>query len=241
MFTLGFNLNETIGILHRFWWWCVDYAEDGDLRKHNDGRIALAVGLNGEAGKAFVDAMVRSGWIDREPYFRVHDWWEYIGLFLQRKYGKKHPEKWQRIKELYASCTTSVQQLAQPNQPNQPNLKDSPVGQPLKQQSPYKVDLKAVDLAIGEPAKHKLYNHLIKVFDARGWPVVGEFPQKIFSEVAKIVKGYDPERIFPYFEKSLKKFINENSEWISGEAKKGIETHSNVSDLISGVLVGKEI
>lgn len=94
------DVDVTIGKLFRFWWWCVDYAEDGDLRKHNDARIAMAVGLNGIYGKEFVDAMVKSGWIDRDPYFRVHDWWDCIGKFLEIKYKQK-PEKYQRVRMLY--------------------------------------------------------------------------------------------------------------------------------------------
>lgn len=118
---MGWDLDVTLGKLFRFWWWCVDYCEDGDLSKLNDDDIGDAVGLAGEDATKFVEAMVESCWIDRAPYFRVHDWWDYIGLFLQRKYGNKKPEKWRRVKELYSGCTSSVQQLAQPNQPNQPN------------------------------------------------------------------------------------------------------------------------
>lgn len=104
---MGWDLDTTIGKLFRFWWWCVDYAEDGDLRRHNENRIAVAVGLQNKDGKKFIDAMIQAGWIDNEPYFRVHDWWDYIGLFMQRKYGEKHREKWERIKQLYNDYTTT--------------------------------------------------------------------------------------------------------------------------------------
>lgn len=100
MNTMQWDVDQTIGKLFRFWWWCVDYAEDGDLGKHNDARIAASVGLNGVYGKEFVEAMVQSGWIDRDPYFRVHDWWDCIGKYLQIKY-KQHPEKWRKVQELY--------------------------------------------------------------------------------------------------------------------------------------------
>jgi len=119
MCSMGWSLNETIGALHRFWWWCVDYTEDGDLRKHNDARIALSVGLNAESGKHFVDAMCQSGWIDREPYFRVHDWWDYVGLFLQIKY-KHNPSKWKKIRSKYKNRSNnrsdnSIPNLTKPN------------------------------------------------------------------------------------------------------------------------------
>lgn len=117
---MGWSLDETIGKLHRFWWWCVDYAEDGDLRKHNDSRLAAAVGLNGDAGGQFVESMVKSCWIDRQPYFRVHEWWTYFGRFLQIKY--KHNQcRWRRIQELYQNGSENGSLNHIPNQPNQPN------------------------------------------------------------------------------------------------------------------------
>ena len=101
---MGWDLDTAVAKLHRFWWWCVDYAETGDLRKYNDAMIGGAVGLNGDMARSFVEAMVESRWIDREPYFRVHNWWKYIGKFLQIKY-KHQSEKWQEVRKLYAECS----------------------------------------------------------------------------------------------------------------------------------------
>lgn len=115
---MGWDLDTTVGKLHRLWWWCVDYAEDGDLRKHNDARIGAAVGLNGEASKRFIEAMVASGWVDRKPYFRIHDWWDHIGLFLQSKY-KRYPDKWKRVRGLYqGNRSRNGSSTRKPNQPN---------------------------------------------------------------------------------------------------------------------------
>jgi hypothetical protein len=102
MALMGWDLDTTIGKLHRFWWWCVDYAEDGDLRKHNESRLGAAVGITDpDEAKRFVRAMVDSKWIDDEPFMRVHDWWDYIGLFLQRKYGSKKKDRWESIQGMY--------------------------------------------------------------------------------------------------------------------------------------------
>jgi len=118
---MTWDLDTTIGKLFRFWWWCVDYAEDGDLRKHNDARIASAVGLNGCYGKEFVENMVKSGWIDRNPYFRVHDWWDYIGKFLQIKY-KQNPDKWRHVQNCYLNGSMNViHNTTKPTIPNQHN------------------------------------------------------------------------------------------------------------------------
>ena len=122
--------DTVLGKLHRFWHWTMKYAEDGDLRKFNDGQLCRAVGFNDiKLGKTFIESMVKACWLDREPYFRVHDWWDYAGKYLQGKY-KRSPEKWQRIKNLCKGLpennngTTTEQQpltyLTKPNQPNQP-------------------------------------------------------------------------------------------------------------------------
>jgi hypothetical protein len=119
---MGWNKSEAIGYLIRFWWWCVDYAEDGDLRPHSAQRIATAVDLTGDTADKFVPAMIETGWIDEQPYFRVHDWWSYIRNFLMRKYWRT-PRKWRRVRRLYGSsrdtnCEThseSVPNLTIPN------------------------------------------------------------------------------------------------------------------------------
>lgn len=155
----------TIGRLLTFWWWCVDYAEDGDLRRHNDVRIGAAVGLNDVDARQndenptnstkFVSAMIKAGFIDKKPYRRVHDWWDYIGNYLQSKY-KRTPEKWQKVRSLYLSCTgynTGAVRVTQPDtnlptyQPNnQPTkLTNPPTEQPHQTLINRFLDLKAVD------------------------------------------------------------------------------------------------
>lgn len=98
---MGWNLDETVGKLHRFWWWCVDYAEDGSLDGYNNTQLGSAVGIQGEEKtRVFVENMVTARWLDRKPYFRVHNWWKYIGYFLQVKY-KANPERWKSIRGRY--------------------------------------------------------------------------------------------------------------------------------------------
>jgi hypothetical protein len=122
---MEWDTNFTVGTLHRFWWWCMKFAQDGDLRRHNASRLAAAVGLPNIQADKFVEAMVQTGWLDTIPYFRVHDWWQYTGLFLQRKYSRT-PQIWQKIRDSYVppantsaieldescSCTPAVQQEA---------------------------------------------------------------------------------------------------------------------------------
>jgi hypothetical protein len=110
--TMGWNIYECIGRLHAFWWWCVDHCEDGDLRRYNDEVLASSVALNGEEAKRFVEAMVAGcgngeAFVERQPYFRLRNWWKFAGRFLKGKY-KDNPSKWQKIKELYDEGTPSV-------------------------------------------------------------------------------------------------------------------------------------
>ncbi len=125
---MGWDVDQCVAKLHRLWWWCVDYAEDGDLRKHNDDRIARAVGLNGgNDATRFVEGLVTARWLDREPYFRIHDWWDYYGHFLRGKYSKT-PEKWQRIRDLYSpsvnhTVTARLPFTTEPNQTKQNKTK----------------------------------------------------------------------------------------------------------------------
>ena len=90
---LNVDYDSALGKLHRFWYWCADYAEDGDLRKHGIETISDSLAYDAQT-------LITARLVDEHPYIRVHDWWEYCGTYLQIKY-KKTPEKWQRIRELY--------------------------------------------------------------------------------------------------------------------------------------------
>lgn len=130
MSAMGWDLDMTIGKLHRFWWWCVDYAPDGQLDRFNDDILGTSVGLNGgEESSKFVRAMKQAGWIDSQP-FRVHDWWDHIGRFLQVKY-KSTPDKWRNIKDLYTTTVqTKVVTTVQSRTTNQPTNQPKPTNQP---------------------------------------------------------------------------------------------------------------
>ncbi len=100
---MGWHKYETVGRLHAFWWWCVDYAEDGRLDKYNEAILGAAAGLAGDDCGLFVRAMKESRWLDTDPFLRIHDWFTYFGRFLQVKY-KGNPDRWKSVKESYESC-----------------------------------------------------------------------------------------------------------------------------------------
>lgn len=100
MASMEWELHEAVGRLQLFWWWCVDHAEDGDLTKFKPHHLAIAAGLSPVEGEKFMKGMVEAGFIDLEPGFRLHDWWDYFGTFLRKRYSKR-PEVWQRVRDLY--------------------------------------------------------------------------------------------------------------------------------------------
>lgn len=78
---LGVRLPEAVGILHCLWWWCIDYAPDGDLTKHDAEDIALACEWEGEP-KDIIEHLTSCGFIDNGDGLRLHDWDEYGGALV---------------------------------------------------------------------------------------------------------------------------------------------------------------
>jgi hypothetical protein len=112
---MGWDVDQTIGKLHRFWWWCLNFAATGDLRGKNDAVLAGSVGLDASDGKRFVESMVASGWIDRaDEVFRVHDWIDYAGTYLRTSKFKRRPDLWAETQRLYGrdGCPVNVTGLS---------------------------------------------------------------------------------------------------------------------------------
>lgn len=63
---VGWNLNETIGFLHRFWWWALDAAPDGVVTEICEpGVCGDAFGLASDKGDRAIEGMLKVGWLDR--------------------------------------------------------------------------------------------------------------------------------------------------------------------------------
>ena len=85
MARLRTSRHETVGLLNLFWWWCLDYAPDGELTGFTAEEIAIAVEWTGDAD-ALLDALTAAGFIDAtDAGLIVHDWDEYGGKILKRK------------------------------------------------------------------------------------------------------------------------------------------------------------
>ena len=132
MVEMGWTKREAIGALHLFWWWCVDHAETGDLSRYNNTHIALVVEIDPTNADKFVAAMIKAGFLERTPSFRIANWWKYCRRFMQQRY-KDNREKWELIESLYKrdntdTATDSVTGTAtqETNQPNQQNKQTEP-------------------------------------------------------------------------------------------------------------------
>lgn len=80
-----------IGHLHMFWWWAMDFAEDGNITQFDEYDISDACEWPGDAEK-FLHALCDSGFIDRsEKGFMIHDWYDYAGKLIEIR--KKDAER----------------------------------------------------------------------------------------------------------------------------------------------------
>jgi hypothetical protein len=121
-----------IGHLHMLWYWCLDYAQDGDLGKYDDADIADAAGWEGEAARfvsALLDCAPRDevGFLERDSdgILHIHDWYDYAGKLIEQREANA-----QRMREARAARknkrASNVQRTSGaragatiPNQPNQ--------------------------------------------------------------------------------------------------------------------------
>jgi len=141
-----FTLDETIGKLHRFWWWALNYAPTGELRHVDPLVIAYHLGIVGEPAKKLMPALMTSKLVCRQSNskhpWRIHDWIEYAGRYLRDTKYRHSPDKYKKVVELYEqSCSCGVSRLsidtipvvgrqsAVPNLPDLPNQPTNPSGE----------------------------------------------------------------------------------------------------------------
>lgn len=80
-----------VGHLHMFWWWAMDFAEDGDISRFDEYDISDACEWSGDA-KKFFEALCYSGFIDESDHgFIIHDWYDYAGKLIELR--KKDAER----------------------------------------------------------------------------------------------------------------------------------------------------
>jgi hypothetical protein len=116
---LGISIAAAIGHLHLFWWWAMDYADNGDLSNFNPEDLADAAGWDGDA-QAFVEAMITCGpgetfgFIDKvDGKLHIHDWEEYIGKVINRR--KKNAEYVKKSKQRSSERNSASNQKCDDN------------------------------------------------------------------------------------------------------------------------------
>jgi len=107
---LGITKVEMIGHLHLFWYWILEYHEDGNLKTYGnsieDKRKFLAEAVSegaewtGDPIK-FFDTLVKYAWIDeKDEQFSVHDWNDLSGKYaIQKEQTRQRAKKFRDKKK----------------------------------------------------------------------------------------------------------------------------------------------
>lgn len=143
-----------IGLLHRLWWWALDYADDGDLSKYSDRQIARGCEWSGDAA-ALVAALTQAGLLNEDR--TLHDWTDYTGRLV----GKREANR-RRARAAYAQTarrlrtddehSAGLPTVPNSTEPNQPR-KNPPTPQAKRQRTPAKTDdewIEERDALLGE-------------------------------------------------------------------------------------------
>jgi hypothetical protein len=107
MKAMGWDLDTTLGKLHRLWWWCLDYAIDGRLCSFTASQIGAA--CDTEDGPRLMAALIEARFVEEKPELRLRNWWEHAGEFLRYKLASK-PELLRGIQKSYSEVTTGLPQ-----------------------------------------------------------------------------------------------------------------------------------
>lgn len=116
---LGVSKAQMVGHLICLWWWCLDYAEDGNLSDFNNADVAEAAEWEGDPD-TFVSALLNCGPADRAGFLvdngdglEINDWAEYGGKYItKRNQGRKRQREF-RLRN--AGVTTGDKDVTQSN------------------------------------------------------------------------------------------------------------------------------
>jgi len=99
------DVPTAIGYLHMFWWWCMDYAPDGDLSEFEDADIDDGIGWAGDA--SFVTLLTGARFIDSNRH--VHDWEDYGEKLFRRRQANAERMRKARAEHVSRTCNTRVE------------------------------------------------------------------------------------------------------------------------------------
>ena len=90
---------QVVGHLHYLWWWCLSYADNGDLTRYRK-MIAKASRFDESKNDTFIDALVETGWLDQKnDKLWVHDWEDYHGALMETRENNKIRQQRHRAKK----------------------------------------------------------------------------------------------------------------------------------------------
>ena len=102
---MGQTLPETIGQLHLLWYWCMDFAPDGDLSRHDFADVAYAM-MAQAPPEELRAALLECGFLDEEgSRLMLHDWNDYGGKLILEKRAQAQRKKERRKKAELTSAT----------------------------------------------------------------------------------------------------------------------------------------
>ena len=132
---LGITEAHAVGCLHALWHTVLEQQEDGDISEWTDEFLASIMQLKKDGLR---EALISVGWLDNGL---IHDWIDYAGHYLTRKYSSSNPSLlkliWSIHGRQYGTIIRRKKDSEQkvnrkrpfsdlkvnlPNQPNQPNL-----------------------------------------------------------------------------------------------------------------------
>lgn len=97
---MGWRPEVALARLIYLWSWAMRYQCDGDLSRLRAGMVAQAMRVEVSESEKLLSALTTAGWIDVEPYLRLHDWWDHCRGYLKVKYMRT-PQKWAAIRDRY--------------------------------------------------------------------------------------------------------------------------------------------
>lgn len=88
---LGIPGPHIVGYLHYFWWWALDFAQDGEITQYDPFDVADACEWKGDPHE-FYNALIDVGFIDVvDEQHLIHDWHDYAGKLIEIR--KKDAER----------------------------------------------------------------------------------------------------------------------------------------------------
>ena len=90
---LAVSVPTAIGHLHGIWYWALDFAQDGDLRRYDPEEIADAALWEGEPVR-FIEALVAAGYLDQtDNGLTIHDWYDYAGRLIEQREARREQDR----------------------------------------------------------------------------------------------------------------------------------------------------